>query len=170
MHLAPPCMRIEATGRHKCRTSATIVPKQLFWHINRYPLLSSSAAAPSLDTLATRPRSVQSYPSLAWTSSDLLLQFFGETLVVLHHTRPIETYGTSAWASHVESRSRERRQGGDEQPLVGMPHPGRCVQLPRRPRRHRGRSLVGGIPLNTPHLTFFLEVSRTPRVKLASAP
>ena len=66
---APPCMRMAPTGPQECRTSVAIMPKQLFWYADRYPIRSWLSATPSLDTPAARPRPVQSNPSRAWTTS-----------------------------------------------------------------------------------------------------
>ena len=48
----------------------------------------------TLDTPATRPRTVHSYPSRAWTRSDFVLHIFRPTQLALDHTRPTMALGT----------------------------------------------------------------------------
>ena len=101
------CMRLAPTGPHECCASAATVPKQLFQCVDRYPTRSGTSATPTLDTPGGAPRSVQSNPLCARTSSDLTLEIFGTTRLTLECTRPTMSYGTKTRSSHMENWAHE---------------------------------------------------------------
>ena len=68
--------------------------KQLLLHAHRYTSRRRLSTTHTLDTPATRPRTVHSYPLRAWTSSNFILHIFGPTQLALHRKRPTMTLGT----------------------------------------------------------------------------
>ena len=101
---------------HECRDHAETFTLAIF---NRYPSRIGLSTTPSLDTPATRPRPVQSSPSPAWTSSNIIVEIYGTNQVVLDSTRHTMTYEPSTASSRLQMRQR------------------RALGLSERGRRHR---------------------------------